>query len=819
MTHEIDELREQLAQRAQELQASEARLRNLLVENTDAILIVDVEGRVDFVNPAAEALFSLSSGELIGSPFGFPLVIGEMTEINVPGPDKRPLTAEMRVTRTEWGSHPAFLVSLRDVTLSKQQETHLLLALEQVNNIRFALDRSAIVAITDEAGRIEYANDKFCEISKYSREELIGQHHRIVNSGYHPRAFWVEMWRTISRGNIWRGEIRNRAKDGSIYWVDTTIVPFLNERGKPRQYIAIRHEITARKLAEEHTRLLNIQLERRNQELLSLHEVGRTLAQTFDVYTIGQVVYREVAQRLLNIPHMILALLNPSTQMISPEFCVVDGLEVDAGAFPPMPISEGPIAAVVRTRQPVEADVDLITRGHFTHIGSERRSRATLYVPLTSRENVIGVMLVQHYTENVFQATDMTLLSIIASQAGVALENAQLYAQVRQHADELEQRVSARTLELQRERAQLQTILDAMVEGVVYIDQATQETRYVNGAFTRLTGYLPQSIIGRPAHICRHVLGLPERAASSEPWHYESWQGECVVRHRDGSSLEADASVTFVLGPGGVPIGEVVLFRDAGQEHALQAQKDRFIASASHELRTPVTSLKMRLYLARRQPELMVEHLEALENVTNHMMNLIETLLDLSRFERGMITLNRTRLPLQDLILRVIADQDQVAAQHEISLRYVVPDRPLYALVDKDRMLQVIGNLVANAINYTPAGGSATVELSETRDGGQRVALLRVADTGIGIAPDALPHIFEPFYRAGAGSLVKGTGLGLAIVHEIVTLHNGDIRVESRPDAGSVFSIQLPLDPPAVPDMRDDSEGHDAREWRDGRYS
>ena len=184
--------------------------------------------------------------------------------------------------------------------MSRSAIDEMMSAARELGNIRQALDQAAIVAITDQTGKITHVNDKFCEISKYSREELIGQNHRIINSGYHPKEFFIEMWKTISIGKYWEAEICNRAKDGSLYWVNTTIAPFLTEEGKPYQYVSIRYEITQRKNAEEQLKIMVGRLERSNRELqdfasIAAHDLQEPLRK---IQTFGDRLNTKFASEL-----------------------------------------------------------------------------------------------------------------------------------------------------------------------------------------------------------------------------------------------------------------------------------------------------------------------------------------------------------------------------------------------------------------------------------------------------------------------------------------------------------------------------------------
>lgn len=235
------------------------------------VAITDPQGRITYVNDKFCAISQYSRGELLGqdhriinsgwhSPEFFRELWGTIGrgrvwrgEIKNRAKDGTFYWVDTTIVPflNEHGRPREYVAIRTDITQRKLTEEALRASNKEVIDLKAALDEHAIVAITDARGRITEVNEKFCAISKYSRDELIGQDHRIINSGHHPSQFFRELWATIGRGQVWRGEIKNRAKDGSTYWVDTTIVPFLNECGKPRQYIAIRADITQRKRAEE----------------------------------------------------------------------------------------------------------------------------------------------------------------------------------------------------------------------------------------------------------------------------------------------------------------------------------------------------------------------------------------------------------------------------------------------------------------------------------------------------------------------------------------------------------------------------------------
>lgn len=454
------------------------------------------------------------------------------------------------------------------------------------------------------------------------------------------------------------------------------------------------------------------------------------------------------------------------------------------------------------------AIMDTQTYPGWVNFPIARWIRSHVAAPIRVSGVVMGFLTLESSTPGTFTSEDAAQLQILADQAGIALRNVHLYDEVKRQAAELEERVQIRTLELQRQREQLRAILDAMTEGVAYIDLRDTDAPaigYINPAFTQISGWTLREIeriglqVFRPKDADDASFEAQQRQMYTQLRESGLAQYETLMTHKNGEAYDAAGVLSRINDVRGRMVGAVLVLRDVSQQKQLEMQKARFVSHASHELRTPLTNLKTRLYLIRKQPDQMFQHLRVMEDVTDRMKRLVEDLLDMTRFERGGINISRRITRLQDLLYDSVMVQQPEAERKGLMLRHEITAVPIHLDVDPERLVQVITNLLTNAINYTPAGGTITVRaiaqpMSPGGAGSRRspaMALVQVEDDGVGIAPEHLANIFQPFYRVM--TQVRGTGLGLSIAREIIELHDGQLGVESEVGRGSRFTIALPI--------------------------
>jgi len=240
-------------------------------------------------------------------------------------------------------------------------------------------------------------------------------------------------------------------------------------------------------------------------------------------------------------------------------------------------------------------------------------------------------------------------------------------------------------------------------------------------------------------------------------------------------------------------MGMVTIFRDMSQQKALDAQKERFVGHAAHELRNPIAALKLRLHLLEAQPDRLQNNIDILERIIAHMEHLVEDMLDLTRFTNGLINLKDDVTEITSFVRETILIMESEAESKNVWLIDRLSPEPVYVSIDQTQMMQVIMNLVSNAVKYTPEDHSVTISVQKGEAGTpeEGCMVMKIIDTGDGIAAQYLPFIFEPFYQVRTGG--RGLGLGLAIIKEIVDLHGGRISVESEVGKGTTFTVLLKL--------------------------
>jgi signal transduction histidine kinase len=418
----------------------------------------------------------------------------------------------------------------------------------------------------------------------------------------------------------------------------------------------------------------------------------------------------------------------------------------------------------------------------------DQQARAVLAVPITLENEALGVLILIHSAVDHFTAEHAQIAGAAAGQAAAALAKAQLYRYVSEQSEHLG--VVARQRE--EEASKLMAMLRSIGDGVVVSDRLGL-IRIVNPAAEAILGITAEAFLNRPIS---ELPGAP--AGEPTPQVLKFVAGERIVR----------AHWAAVISSQGDALGSVVVYHDVTREEAADRLKTELVATASHELRTPMTSIRgfvdmLLLGTFGEVTEAQREPLRVIKNNVVRLVQLIDELLDMSRMEAGEVRLRRERVQLDEVLRDVTHVLQGQFREREVSLHLDLHAGLPAIFADRQRLEQIAVNLISNACKYTPRGGAVSVTL---RNGGDALRV-EVRDNGVGIPYEAQQHIFTPFYRADnpLRDEVGGTGLGLSITRKLVELHGGAIWFESAPNQGSVFCFTLPLntdDRPPTPDPR-----------------
>ncbi len=541
-------------------------------------------------------------------------------------------------------------------------------------------------------------------------------------------------------------------------------------------------------IAIESARLFEAERQRR-REVEALYQAGLNMTISLDLHIV-----------LPAILHATLALVPTDGAHIF----LYDGQRLQFGAAHdrtgpvPAPHNEprpqGLTYTVARSGQAIFVE-DTATHPLFATADPAWGRFAIVGIPLMIEAQVVGVMNVSYAVPRRFPDSERRGLMLLATHAAIAIQNARLHEQVYRYAEELEQRVAKRTVELEHQRQHLQTILDSAGEGIQIMDPAGR-TEYINPATEQLTGFTAQETVGQTSRFWNAPPGAGHDI--EQMWRQvqqgQAWRGETVNQRKDGTRYDSAVTVTPLKDQQQQVTGYVVVHRDITRLKELDRLKDRFVSRIGHELRTPLAIIKLHVELLERgKPEKFDEYVQTLLVQIDRLRRLIDGFLEISQFDAGQAPAQRTTVDLNQVARELLLDRRPQLAARELTLTEDLSDQLIRRPLHTDRSLAAtaIGHVLDNALNYAPRGGCITLTTAVQPYADQDWVTVAVHNTGPGISAEELPHLLERFYRGEAARdyKVPGAGLGLSIVEAIAQVLDGRITVESDPDHGVTFTL------------------------------